>query len=126
LQISLLGAIREQSVIQTTTILAATNAAVTDELQAYGSWTWLERFHPVPQSFRFPKCNVRLLWDLWWTDNVGERYAPYRRLRAFDLYVVVEKGFLSKAKLVISKLLKYTTYNLTDTNTNIGALTLAA
>ena len=32
----------------------------------FSSWTWGGRIHPVPIDFAFPKCNLKLIWDLWW------------------------------------------------------------
>jgi hypothetical protein len=75
--------------------------------QQFQTWMWKDRLHPVPQSFKFPKCNVRSLWDLWWVGNATERIAPYRGLKAFDLDNKNDNQLLSKAKFVITTLIKY-------------------
>ena len=69
------------------------------------TWSWGGRFHPVPEDFRFPKTDCRKLWDLWWDGNTLKGYGPYRELRSFDLPIAADQQILSRAKLVMCKLI---------------------
>jgi hypothetical protein len=70
------------------------------------TWSWGGRFHPVPEDFRFPKTDCRKLWDLWWDGNTLKGYGPYRELRSFDLPIAADQQILSRAKLVMCKLIE--------------------
>ena len=41
------------------------------------------------------------MWDLYWAGNPSEGYAPYRKLRGFDLTTKKDRVLLSKAKTVV-------------------------
>ena len=55
----------------------------------------------------FNRCNTKLMWDLWWGGNPVENYAPYKRLRGFDLSSNKEGVLLSKAKTVMQKIVEH-------------------
>jgi hypothetical protein len=50
------------------------------------------------------RCSTKLLWDLWWLGDKGARIAPYRQIKASDLYQRCDHGLLSKAKYVMKAL----------------------
>ena len=65
-------------------------------------FSWGERFHPVPEGFAFPNCNVKKLWDLWWLGVPNDRISAYYKIKGtWDLcskkYIVA----LSKARAVM-------------------------
>ncbi len=70
-------------------------------------WTWGGGLHMVPETFHFPKCNVRTMWDLWWVGNPALQIQPYRKLRADDLKVITEKKGLAKARVVMNVMCGY-------------------
>jgi len=70
----------------------------------FSSWTWGGRIHPVPADFELPKCNLKAIWDLWWCGNPAKQYAPYSRLKGFDLYNKKDRVNLSKVSMVIKAL----------------------
>jgi hypothetical protein len=72
----------------------------------FQTWIWKGSLHPVPQSFKFPKCSVHALWDLWWAGNAMERLMPYCTLQTSDLDHKNDNQLLSKAKYVMHKLLE--------------------
>lgn len=63
-----------------------------------------------PDTFKFPKCSVSALWDLWHFGKTGTNDAPYRKLLATHIQcgtekeVGTQKTYLSKAKTVIGSL----------------------
>ena len=77
----------------------------------FSSWTWGGRIHPVPIDFAFPKCNLKLIWDLWWCGNPAKQYAPYRHLKGFDLNNKKDRVNLSK----VNKIMKVLTMNYDST-----------
>lgn len=74
---------------------------------SYRSFTWAERIHPVPDDFRFPKCNCRTLWDLWWRGKPVDNIAPFKVIKSFDISNKSDKVLFSKAKFVIEALSKF-------------------
>jgi len=95
--------------------------ALNNNHQQYNTWNWANgSIHPVPETFRFPSCNVRTLWDLYWSGDSMARIAPYRILKGCDLFKASDKQFLSKAKGVMKLLIE-----ASNTSTNeIRAMTL--
>jgi hypothetical protein len=71
---------------------------------AFSSWTWGGRIHPVPADFVLPKCNLKAIWDLWWCGNPAKQYAPYSRLKGFDLCNKKDRVNLSKLSMVMKAL----------------------
>ena len=47
------------------------------------------------------------MWDLWWSGNLAERHAPFRKLRGFDLNNRNDQSNLSK----VSKIMRAITNN---------------
>jgi hypothetical protein len=86
---------------------AGSNAEGGGTIQADGfkTWVWNGMFHPVPHTFRFPKCTVKQLWDLYWVGQPFQQIAPYCCLRPSDMPTVQCKGLLSKARNMIKFLL---------------------
>jgi hypothetical protein len=54
----------------------------------------------------FVRCELAKIWDLWWSGNLSLHYPPYRFLQPIDLANKGDRNFLSKAKVVIAKLLE--------------------
>lgn len=67
--------------------------------QEFQHYCWGGHFHPVPEGFRFPKCCVKQIWDLWWGGHIAMRIGPYSMIRSNDL-LRPDRPFLSKAKKV--------------------------
>ncbi len=86
---------------------SANDAAVVNMNGPNELWTWGGALHMVPESFHFPKCNVRTMWDLWWVGNPALRIQSYRKLRADDLKVVNEKKHLVKARAIMTVMCGY-------------------
>ena len=65
-----------------------------------------------PETFKFPKCSVSNLWDLWCFGMTGANDAPFRKLLPTHIQcgtvkeVGTQKTYLSKAKTVICSLLE--------------------
>ena len=79
----------------------------TSSTNTFEMWTWGGKLHMVPMDFKFPICNVRTLWDLWWTGHVQNKIKPYRYLRKFDIQGSNEKSYLAKGRAVMGQILKY-------------------
>jgi hypothetical protein len=52
------------------------------------------------------RCNVRTLWDLYWTGKPSEQIAPFRMLSGFDLNVKSDRQLLSKCNFIIKRLVQ--------------------
>lgn len=76
----------------------------------FSTFCWGGRFHPVPADFTMPKCNLKLMWDLWWSGNQSKQYAPYRTLKGIDMNNRSNKVNLSKVR----KLMQALTSNYVD------------
>lgn len=63
------------------------------------------QIHMVPKEFRFPKCNVRTVWNLYWGGRACDRIRPYRFLKAYDMYHKSDRGRWSKAISVVKQLI---------------------
>ena len=50
-----------------------------------GFYTWGGHHHLFPEGFRFPKGNIKMLWDLWWGGEPQRHILPYRKIKGFDL-----------------------------------------
>jgi hypothetical protein len=111
MQTSILNAIQAQSVVQSEAIRSvSSSSSSTSSTEGYKCWTWGNRFHAVPEGFRFPKCTTGTLWHLWWTGNASnplEKIAPYNSIQAFDLQHKADHTYLSKARWVISKVISH-------------------
>jgi hypothetical protein len=64
-------------------------------------FSWGSRLHPVPEGFRFPKCDVLKMWELWFFGNPAHRIAPYKTFKTYDL-LKADHTLLSKAALVMT------------------------
>jgi hypothetical protein len=81
----------------------------------YNYFYWGGKFHTVPEGFEYPsKCNIRKLWDLWFTGNVEARISPYLNIKTIDLVSMKDKSYKSKAEFVIKYMLS-TLDNVTST-----------
>jgi hypothetical protein len=85
----------------------ASNGSININNSNSQAFSWNNRWHIVPITFRFPLCNVKTLWDLWWNGVPVDRIAPYKNLRGYDLYVKSDKNRLTRAKRVLNKLITY-------------------
>ena len=59
------------------------------------------------------------MWDLWWSGNLAEHHAPYRKLRGFDLNNRNDQSNLSK----VSKIMRAITINYNNVAT-IGEMSI--
>jgi hypothetical protein len=82
------------------------NRSTSEQQSNFQFWTWGGALHVVPESFRFPLCNTRTLWDLWWKGNIAARIGPYRHIKKRDLCVKTDVGYMSKGYFVIEQILK--------------------
>ena len=71
--------------------------------EGYRTFVWGGQYHRVPEDFKFPKTNIKLMWDLWWMGKESERISPFRRLRSDDL-TGYDKALFSKVKSVMEVL----------------------
>ena len=105
----MLDAIREQGGQRnppaTVEDCAGADSGGTVQADGFKTWVWNGRFHPVPSTFRFPKCTVKQLWDLYWVGQPFEQIAPYCCLKPWDMPTMLCKGLLSKARSMIKSLL---------------------
>lgn len=74
-----------------------------------GNWTWNGQLHPVPKDFRFPKTNLRCMWENWWEGNASKNYQPLKQLKCFDLAAKSDRQLLSKARYVMKTLISFAT-----------------
>ena len=58
--------------------------------------------HPVPKTFKFPLCNTKRLWDLWFFGD--ECRFPYRKLQPLDMPETTDKVNLARARKVMKYL----------------------
>lgn len=67
-------------------------------------WVWGGRFHPIPEDFVLPKCNLKTFWDLWFEGNPLLRISPYKSFKKYDFSSRKNYVSYSKGKNVIQKL----------------------
>jgi hypothetical protein len=73
----------------------------------YPTWTWGGRIHYVPQTFKFPSCTTKALWDLWfYGTEVPDKIRPYRFFKGFEMNLAGCKSKLVKAGMLINVLIK--------------------
>ena len=105
----MIDAIREQGSQRDHPIMVGAGAGAdgkgTVQADGFKTWVWNGRFHPVPCTFRFPKCTVKQLWDLYWVGQPFEQIAPYCCWKPRDMPTMLCKGLLSKARSMIKCLL---------------------
>jgi hypothetical protein len=73
--------------------------------QRFQVWSWGGAFHPVPQDFVLPTCNVKTFWDLWWEGDPSRRISPYKNLTKRDFFCKKQPPIYSKGKRVVKELL---------------------
>ena len=75
-------------------------------LGGYRMWMWGGRLHPCPEDFEFPICNVKVLWDLWYSGRPCDNVQPYRFIstKCGDLSTKLMRGRFSKATFVMNEL----------------------
>jgi hypothetical protein len=109
----LLAAIAEQGEMSRKLLTSSQTGSATDsatngtgyKIRTLEELTFDGRIHRVPRDFRFPRCSIRFLWDLWWDGNKAEGFPPYRKLEGVDLTSKQDHVLLSKAKGVMKFLL---------------------
>lgn len=67
-------------------------------------WHWGGRFHPVPETFELPHCNVKSMWYLWHKGNPVQDIGPYRNILHYDLKDKKYKPYLSRIKYIMKML----------------------
>ena len=70
------------------------------------TWTWGGKLQMVPRDFRFPKCNMRTMWDLYWGGRRCDKIRPYRYLRTFNLFHRSDRGRWTKATTMIDQFIQ--------------------
>jgi hypothetical protein len=74
------NAVHQNQNITNTTIPAQVNLD-------HHSWTWGSRIHPVPRGFKFPRCDTKKLFDLWYEGTLivegdnSYKTLPLRKLK---------------------------------------------
>ena len=76
------------------------------DMGGYRMWMWGGRLHPCPEDFEFPICNVKVLWDLWYSGRPCDNVQPYRFIstKCGDLSIKLMRGRFSKATFVMKEL----------------------
>jgi len=76
------------------------------DMGGYRMWMWGGRLHPCPEDFEFPICNVKVLWDLWYSGRPCDNVQPYRFIstKCGDLSIKLMRGRFSKATFVMNEL----------------------
>lgn len=67
----------------------------------FRTWVWGGKIQMVPHDFRFPHCNVRTMWDLYWGGRKCDKIRPYRYLRSFNFLNRSDRARWSKASSVM-------------------------
>lgn len=97
-----------------------------NSLLRYETWTWGSRMHPVPESFHFPRCSVKVLWDLWYDGDTSLKIAPYKQFHCWDMPTNKDKQSLSKAKKIMNKLVDIAnSMELIQTTSEISSMSVA-
>jgi hypothetical protein len=78
----------------------------------YRTFSWGGRFHSVPQNFRFPDCDVKTIWEIWYFGYPNENIAPLNSLKNWDLTKKACRTKLSYARNVMEELFTHTTVDL--------------
>ncbi len=85
----------------------------------------------LPPNFKFPKCNVQTLWDLWWLPSkvvnpeTGSEVMikPYHTLEARDLPNAHDRDYFYKARKVVASLVQSAVeFNYVEAPENINFL----
>jgi len=124
LEQTILNAVQQQSEImiqQQQQQIAAQTPSITDTNNAYKTWSWKGRVHPVPEDFDFPSDNLSNIWNLWWDGRPSERIAPYRKLQPYDL----DKKSMRTRFIKARKVMEFITQNTGKSANDIPSSTSA-
>jgi hypothetical protein len=58
----------------------------------------------VPENFRYPKCNTKTIWDLWWDGRRTEKIQGFSFLNGFDFTNTTDKTNWSKSSKLMTNL----------------------
>ena len=64
-------------------------------------WLWKGRMHMVPETWKFPKTDVKAVWNLWHYGHIEEKIRPLRHLKKADLQGSAQITLWSKANGVM-------------------------
>ena len=64
-------------------------------------WSWKGRMHMVPETWKFPKTDVKATWNLWHYGHIEEKIRPLRYLKKADLQGSAQITLWSKANGVM-------------------------
>ena len=64
-------------------------------------WLWKGRMNMVPETWKFPKTDVKAIWNLWHYGHVEEKIRPLRHLKKADLQGSAQITLWSKANGVM-------------------------
>jgi hypothetical protein len=78
-------------------VIQYTSQSARSDTTTVACFQWGGRFHPVPENFIFPTCDLQKLWDLWYFGLPSENIQGLRKLKTFDLKTASQKTLLSKA-----------------------------
>jgi hypothetical protein len=89
-----------------TALTVQQNNSTNEPTDIYQTWTWGGRIHYVPESFKFPSCTVKSLWDFWFFGmEVPERIRPFRFFKNFEMNRSSCKQNLKKARILMNALI---------------------
>ena len=82
--VQIVGSMISQLTAISTVVPANTNATPNVITSQYFNWE-NGSMHPVPEKFKFPKCNTKSLFELWYKGNPSLNIGPYRIITSADL-----------------------------------------
>ena len=103
----LLSAISSHSIMSTAAPAPIDGDSNTSESQFRGLFLWTDgMYRQAPENWKFPNCNCKMMWDLWYFGDKKDNITPYRNLKPHDLSFAGCKTSMSRARQVMEAIVK--------------------